>query len=146
VRFARRVVRWLETCTDDSERTIAVLAQSREQVAALSRELSGESGVQVRTVYRMQGGEADTVVLDLSAAPGSYLGDYLMDTMRESNGGRLLTVGLSRARRRIVLLANLHLLLNHPDIGADAVSRRLLNYVVKEGVRLVPEQLSERDG
>ncbi len=59
------------------------------------------------------------------------------------DSGRLLTVALSRARRRVVLMANLRLLLNHREIPADAVSRRLLDYFKKEGTVLGLEEFEE---
>ena len=52
-------------------------------------------------------------------------------------------MALSRARRRVVLMANLRLLLNHREIPADAVSRRLLDYFKKEGTVLGPEEFEE---
>ena len=140
-KLAGKVIRWLRAGTRDVSHEIVVLARFREQVRAISRELSGESEVPVRTVHRMQGGEADTVVLDLSAAPGSFLGDYLTGVDRDSGGARLLNVALSRARRRIVLLANVPLLLNHPGISEGAVSLRLLEYFMREGIQVDPLQL-----
>lgn len=139
--LAGKVVRWLRAGTRDPSHEIVVLARFREQVRAISREVPGESEVAVRTVHRMQGGEADTVVLDLSAAPGSFLGDYLTDVDQDSGGARLLNVALSRARRRVVLLANVPLLFNHPGISEEAVSLRLLEHFIREGIQVDPGQL-----
>ena len=83
----------------------------------------------------------NTVILDFSAAPGSFLGDYLTDVDRDSEGARLLNVALSRARRRIVLLANVPLLLNHPRVPKEAVSLRLLEHFMRKGIQVDPGQL-----
>jgi len=103
-------------------------AQKRAIREALRRAGHARSA-SVSTVHALQGGEADTVILDFSAAGNGFLGDYLIDTEPDDEGVRLLTVGLSRARRRIVIVANVPLLFGHPGISSSAMSLRLLRYL-----------------
>jgi hypothetical protein len=101
----------------------------RMAIRAALRRAGHARTASVSTVHALQGGEADTVILDFSAAGNAFLGDYLIDTDPDDEGVRLLTVALSRARRRIVVVANVPLLLGHPGIPPSAMSLRLLRYL-----------------
>ncbi|MGK2966255.1 MAG: AAA domain-containing protein [Tepidiformaceae bacterium] len=90
--------------------SIAVIAPYRAQ-ARLLRMMVDDVGwgetVQVATVHRFQGGEADMVVLDLTTAEphralGPLLGGGLWDL-----AGRLLNVAISRPRGKLVVVADL---------------------------------------
>ena len=92
------------------------------------------------TVHAVQDDEAHTVMLDLSACrEHRYVGDYLQDTGPDEVGSRLMTVALTRARRRLVVVADLRFLLAHPDIPPHAVSRRLLAYLQEHAVVWKPK-------
>lgn len=109
----------------------AILTRFNAQKRAI-RDAVRRSGharlARVSTVHALQGGEADTVILDFSAAGTAFPGDYLLDKDPDDEGVRLLTVALSRARRRIVIVADVPHLLGHPQIPSNAMSLRLLRY------------------
>jgi hypothetical protein len=101
----------------------------KKAIRAALRRAGHARSASVSTVHALQGGEADTVILDLSAAGDAFPGDYLIDTDPDDEGVRLLTVALSRARQRIVVVANVPLLLGHPGIPPSAMSLRLLRHL-----------------
>ncbi len=114
--------------------SVALISRFRRQVA-LTRRAIGEnshypSSAVASTVHSFQGSEADAVVFDLCASPGSYLGDYLVDSDTRSDGGRLLTVALSRARARLAVIANVDLLTRSDAIPDSAASRRMLRLLL----------------
>ena len=93
---------------------VVLLAPYRGQVrlfGALARE-SGLSNLQLGTVHRFQGSEGDAVVLDLVDAPPLKLPGR---PLRASPGERLLNVGLSRAKGKVVLVS--HAALHEPLDG-----------------------------
>jgi superfamily I DNA and/or RNA helicase len=74
------------------------------------------------TVHRGQGGEVDVAVLDLCDAPGASV-TFLRAAACEEDGGRLLNVALTRARRAAVVVANVAYLAR----TGGPVVRRLLD-------------------
>lgn len=115
---------------------IAVLCRYRDQVEAIRAKAPHRPDLLVDTVHAMQGAEAHTVILDLSACQEhSFPGDYLQDAGPDEVGARLMTVALTRARRRLVVVADLPFLLAHPDIPPQALSRRLLEYLQAHAAR-----------
>ncbi|HSW50962.1 MAG TPA: AAA domain-containing protein [Bryobacteraceae bacterium] len=121
---------------DSEERTgsVALISRFRRQVSITRRAIRENcrhpSSAVASTVHSFQGSEADAVVFDLCASPGSYLGDYLVDAHVRSDGGRLLTVALSRARERLAVIANVGFLTRSRTIPESAASRRMLRLLL----------------
>ncbi len=78
------------------------------------------------TVHRFQGNEKDAIFLDLTDSTGAPVGMFLRATSREEEGARLLNVALSRARRHVVLVANVPYLRSNTD--ASAIIRPILDH------------------
>ena len=114
--------------------SVALISRFRRQVALTRRAIREgchyPSSAVASTVHSFQGSEADAVVVDLCASPGSYLGDYLVDAHTRSDGGRLLTVALSRARDRLAVIANVDFLTHSRAIPESAASRRMLRLLL----------------
>ena len=98
---------------------------------ALVRDRGAEEAIWASTVHRLQGGEAEAVVLDLTDGPGAAPSRFTMAEAAESAGARLLTVAASRARRSLAVVANAGWLREScPPGGAVA---RLLDAVERHG-------------
>lgn len=119
-----------------------MLSRFRDQVATIRAVVPDRPGLLVDTVHALQGGEADTIILDFSAAPEhDHLGDYLVDSSPDAVGTRLLNVALTRARRRVVLVADVKFLSAHPRMPRSAMSRQILGHVAGHGTVLRGEDL-----
>ena len=80
---------------------IGVVSPFRAQVVLLRKQLQ-DTGVAVDTVERFQGGERDIMILSLVRAEG---GGFVFDERR-------LNVAITRARRKLVLVAHPQLFRN----------------------------------
>ncbi len=100
--------------------------QARHIQRALPAEL--RHWVTVDTVHRFQGSERPLVIFDLPDSPGATLGRFMQARRTSEDGGRLLTVGLSRAHFALVVVANCDFLLN--SAPPDALVQRLLKYLL----------------
>ncbi len=102
-------VRFARDAADDGS-TVAVLTPYRPQarlIGALIRALGERERIGVGTIHRYQGAERDAIVLDLvDAAPLPVPGKLLQGEL----GTRLMTVALSRARGKLIVLASAELL------------------------------------
>lgn len=87
---------------------VAVITPYREQ-ARLIHHLLDDRGlseqVQVATVHQFQGEERDTIILDTVDAPG-VVPSRLLQGELGSGAARLLNVALTRARDRLVIIAD----------------------------------------
>jgi len=90
--------RLLETVTADA---IGIVSPFRAQVALL-RQMLGTTGVTIDTVERFQGGERDIMLISFVRSRGS---GFVFDDRR-------LNVAITRARRKLILIA-------HPDLFRD---------------------------
>jgi DNA replication ATP-dependent helicase Dna2 len=81
--------------------TIGVVSPFRAQVVALRQRLAG-FGVSVDTIERFQGGERDIMILSFVRSRGT---DFVFDERR-------LNVAITRARRKLVLVAHPNLFRN----------------------------------
>lgn len=134
------IVRWLVNEIDAHEGLagardpdgVVVLSPFRDQVRLLRTHFPRvllERGFDVSTVHRYQGDERGTVVLDLVDARGlGRLSGFLSATRLSDAGARLINVGASRARRRLIVVADVKYLLRHAPRGpvrdfVDHVSR-----------------------
>ncbi len=90
--------------------TLGVIVPYRAQadlVRSLLEECSFGSTVSVGTVHKFQGSEREAIILDLTESPPHSLGPFLNPFSLRDTGARLLNVALSRARRLIIVVANL---------------------------------------
>ncbi|HVX39523.1 MAG TPA: AAA domain-containing protein [Gemmatimonadaceae bacterium] len=134
-RVVRDVIRVLTSgagaaATDD----LLVLSPYRSQVQLLSEMLEVErrrlgARLRISTVHRAQGAEAKTVILSLDDARGAPLSQFAAARDWRSAGSRLLNVGLSRARDRIILVADAGYL----ERTAGTVVRRVLAEIRERG-------------
>ncbi|RLB36839.1 MAG: hypothetical protein DRH12_15225 [Deltaproteobacteria bacterium] len=95
----------------DPNDALAVVSPFREQAELISAVLeeslgAGANGI-ASSVHSFQGNEKDTVILDLTLASGCAPGRFFTFDSRDSQGGRLFNVAFSRARRRLVVVADL---------------------------------------
>ena len=79
------------------------------QAKIIGKILQGEErAAQVGTVHSYQGDERDTILLEIPEFHGGgYLGQFVQGDHPEHVGARLINVAISRAKHRIILLANL---------------------------------------
>lgn len=110
--------------------SVAVLAPYRAQVALIRRTLGKDlrgQAVQVATAHAFQGQEVGTVILDLTDARPERLTSFMRATQPGDDGSRLLNVAVSRARYRVIVIADVAWLQKQaPRHGAVAA---LLNYL-----------------
>lgn len=94
----------------DTVDSVALLAPYRGQVhamTALIRDLKLRDRVTVGTIHRMQGAEAEAVVFDLVDGPPLGVPGRLL---HEPLGQRLVNVAFSRAKSKLVVLGDAHVL------------------------------------
>ncbi len=70
-------------------------------------ECSLGASVSVGTVHKFQGSEREAIILDLTESAPHVLGSFLNPRSLRESGARLLNVALSRARRHMIVVANL---------------------------------------
>jgi hypothetical protein len=91
--------------------SVGVISPYRRQVS-LIEELLAEAGISasVGTVHRFQGAERDIIILDLTESAPHKIGAFLSSESLREPGARLLNVGLSRARSKLLIVADLEFL------------------------------------
>jgi phosphatidylserine/phosphatidylglycerophosphate/cardiolipin synthase-like enzyme len=108
--LAEQRVRQAEEEGESASMKAGVLAPYRDQ-QQLVQDILNESGaspqIEVGTSHRFQGREFDTVIFDLVEDGRGWIaqGD-LKGTKWQADGLRLFNVGITRARRRLYLIAN----------------------------------------
>jgi hypothetical protein len=108
--------------------TVAVIAPYRKQVRRIGA-LLAERGVEAEcaTVHRFQGNERDVVILDIVDAPPLEPGVLL----GREGAANLLNVSLSRARGKLILLADVAYIRNK---AAGGVLHRVLEAALQQGL------------
>lgn len=117
------------------EHSVVLLAPYRPQVrllTALLREAGAVDQVSLGTVHRFQGSEGDSVILDLVDAPPLPLPGR---PLRGMPGERLLNVGISRARGKLVVLGHSSLANAEDSFRSSA---RLLQRIARHDVAVAP--------
>ena len=109
-------VAWSEESGD-----VGIIAPYRVQAKLLS---TIRQSAQTSTVHRFQGGERDTILLDTTVAGGGSIGQWFAAQRSEEDGARLLNVAISRARERLVVVADMNRLLR--DAPASGPVRQFL--------------------
>ncbi|TVQ95922.1 MAG: hypothetical protein EA398_16710 [Deltaproteobacteria bacterium] len=131
------LVRRILAQADETRPEIMVLSPYRSHVRAIQKALGREGlggSAAVSTVHRAQGREADLVILSLPERHGEALGPFLRAHNLEDDGGRLLTVALSRARHNLIVAGDLTWIRQMtPRAG---VVRRFLELLAELGSRL----------
>ncbi|HEY0970150.1 MAG TPA: AAA domain-containing protein [Gemmatimonadales bacterium] len=117
--------------------SILVMSPYKGQVALLHKELTplrrAYPALRLSTVHRAQGDEADTVIFCLDDAPGAPTSSFMGARSWTDTGSRLLNVGLSRARGRLVVLAPVaHLLRAGGPVVRTLLERLVGNAAVIE--------------
>lgn len=110
---------------------VGVLTLYRDQVDCLNEALAraGSSPAHlVSTVHRAQGSEVGVVVLDLADAPGARV-TFLRAARAIDAGGRLLNVGITRAREGVIVVAAVDYL----ERTAGRMTRQLLARLREQG-------------
>ncbi len=110
--------------------SVALVSPYRAQVRWLGALAAAVPGVSASTIHRMQGGEADTVVLDIvDSSPRS--GPSVLTGGDPELAERLLTVAVSRARGKLVVLLDRQFL--HDRTPASSPVRVLIDTMVDMG-------------
>lgn len=131
VDIVRSLLESCEATTPDARAgSLLVLSPYASQVLRLRDLLApmrrAARGLRASTVHRAQGDEADTVVFCLDDAPGAPTSRFLTARSWTDAGARLVNVGLSRARGRLIVLAPVDHLLR----TGGPVVRRLLELLL----------------
>lgn len=115
--------------------TIAIITPYRRQVRLLRNWLREEKetddrlgGIEVGTVHSFQGGEADVVVFDIVDGPPRM---GLGKLSREDAGMRLVNVALTRARGKVVIIADKNWLFHQEHGRAELLWNILFDGAVR---------------
>lgn len=139
------IVRWLveelggatpgAVWVDPSE--LIVLCPFREQLRLLKQKLPARTfarGLDVATVHRYQGDERSTVIFDLVDSRGlTRLSRLLQGTSHSDTGPRLVNVAASRARDRLIVVADTRHLLRATRRGPV---HAFIRHVVQHATRI----------
>lgn len=125
---------------------IAVVSPYAAQVQLLADALADE-GVPVGTVHRFQGQEARVVIFDVPDSPGvpgrggtAAVSRFMRAVRDDEDGAKLINVAVTRAKRRLVIVANVQHLEKY--LPADAILREVIESIRVQGiVRAAPEPL-----
>jgi len=85
----------------------------------------------VSTVHRFQGNEKTTMLIDIPDSTGVQPSRFIRAAGVHEDGARLLNVALSRARERLILLADFEYLRRR--VGGDSVIGRILKRFENDG-------------
>lgn len=110
--------------------------QSRLIRRLLSADHSLDQIVECRTVHRFQGGERDMVILDTVDAPPLTPGVLLAGKGPGSSARNLINVSISRARGKLVIVADVAYFEQH---DADSVVTQMLRRAMSMGSRVLLE-------
>lgn len=95
-----------------------------------------QDSILASTVHRFQGNEKDSIFIDLTDSTGTEPSRFIKAVDSNEDGWRLLNVALSRAKQRIVLVANFDYLRQHPKIPPQSIVRRIPDIFLEEGTEL----------
>lgn len=109
-------------------------AQTRLMERLVGDHIDDRDHIAVSTVHRFQGNEKDVIVLDVTDSLGTRPSRFVTAIDRKEDGTRLLNVALSRARSRVILIANFYYL--QQRIPAESVIRRVAEIFLKRGTEI----------
>jgi superfamily I DNA and/or RNA helicase len=108
--------------------------------------------VSVGTVHRFQGNEKDVIVFDIADSYGlSKPSQFIRATDLTEAGAKLINVAVSRARSRLLVIANLPYLLE--KLPEEAFLKRILSQMQRDGkvigvaeiIKLLPKEYQYRE-
>jgi phosphatidylserine/phosphatidylglycerophosphate/cardiolipin synthase-like enzyme len=103
-----------------------------EVIAELTKDIDPDEKVLISTVHKFQGGEKDTIIFTAVDGPGkSFKSSMLNDRRDDSSAEVLLNVAISRARKKLVFIANVAYL--QRQAGADSLISNVLEKFRSEG-------------
>jgi len=118
----------------DGIESIAIITPYAEQSRLIRRLLSSQRNldrhVECRTVHRFQGGERDMVIFDTVDAAPLAPGILLSGKGGASSATNLINVSISRARGKLVVIADVAYFKQH---DADSVVSQVLREAMKSG-------------
>lgn len=121
---------------------VGVVSPYRGQIELIRRHLSrvpGAGATEVSTVHRLQGGERDIIIADLTDSVGPALGHFMRARRLHEESAKLMNVMFTRARLHLVVIANFeHLLATAPR---DGLLRQFLLRIRRRGRSVDPKAL-----
>ena len=129
----------VRTLLERGDAGIGVTTPYRPQVAAIQaamEEANIADQVMVDTIHRYQGSERPMMILDVSDAPGTSPSQFMQADSLDADGARLLNVALTRAQKQVIVLADMAYLLESRGIPERALSRRMVDYLKRNGKEL----------
>lgn len=121
---------------DDGAESVAVITPYVAQARDIRRRVAGHAGagaVECSTIHRFQGRECDVVIIDLVDAAPLRPGVLLADARSQAAARNLLNVSISRARGKLVIVADVGYFERCTPGGAVT---SLLREVIADGVRI----------
>lgn len=118
---AQLVAALADVAWPDDSGDVGIISPYRAQAKLLS---TIRQSAQTSTVHRFQGGERDTILLDTTVGGGASLGQWFVAEDMEDEGARLLNVAISRARERLIVIADVNRLLRDAPVAGPV--RRFL--------------------
>jgi superfamily I DNA and/or RNA helicase len=116
--------------------SVAVITPYAAQARDIRRRLAARriaDAVECSTIHRFQGRECDIVIIDLVDAPPMRPGILLAGGRSQSDACNLLNVSLSRARGKLVIVADVAYFEEHAPGGIVAA---ILRDATREGARV----------
>lgn len=141
---ATAITGMVQKLCDSGDSGIGVTTPYRPQVTLL-QETVAKSGigevVMIDTIHRYQGSERPIMILDVSDAPGTPMSQFMQARSLDEDGARLLNVALTRAKRQVVVVINMAYFRQARTIRDGAVSRKLVEYLQRNGHELRLDQI-----
>lgn len=108
---------------EEAEGTYVALAPYKNQVGLLTHQLDeARRQGRIMTIHKSQGREWDAVIL--SVVDGHFNNPWFTDTINPQSGGlHVMNTAVSRARKHLIIVCNLHYWKNRPDAEWQLISR-----------------------
>lgn len=120
----------------DGLESVAIITPYVEQSRLIRRLLPTSAGlaqhVECRTVHRFQGGERDMVILDTVDAAPLRPGTLLAGNSPGASPGNLINVSISRARGKLIIVADVAYFSRHVSAG---IINSMLRRALQTGLR-----------
>lgn len=119
------------------DRSVAIITPYSAQarlIGKILREKGLERSCQVATIHRFQGGESDCVIFDLVEGPVHNVTAMIDDSKDGSNARLLINVALSRARSKLIVIANARYF--RKKVSPSAVINKILDYLKCNGEKI----------
>lgn len=140
---AELCVRLATEAVADGIESIAIITPYAQQSRLISNLLSKSSlpagVVECRTVHRFQGNERDLVILDTVDTLPEKPGILLAGRKASSSAPHLLNVSISRAKGKLVIVADVDYFHNH---AAGSMIDQVLTAAIQNGVRVILPETS----